>query len=153
MSFEVGVVGRPHGLDGSFYVVSARSELLTEGMQLEGLGAIVAVKGTGEHPIIRVAGIEDREAAEAVRGRDLLVDESLRPPLDDDEYLAADLEGCHVADGAQSLGDVVRLLALPSCEVLELDTGILVPLVSDAIRAIDVEAKKIEVDARFLGAA
>jgi 16S rRNA processing protein RimM len=48
---------------------------------------------------------------------------------------------------------VERLMALPSCEVLELDTGLIVPMVRDAIRSVDIEAKRIEVDAEFLGAA
>ena len=150
---QAGKVGRPHGLDGSFHVVAPRPEVLTEGVELAGLGAIVARKGSDERPIVRVAGVEDRAAAEALRGRELVVDDALRPPLDEDEYLAEDLEGCRVTDGDRSLGEVVRLLGLPSCEALELDSGVLVPMVSDAIRAIDVEGKRIDVDAGFLGAA
>ena len=45
--------------------------------------------------------------------------------------------------------------ALPSCEVLEVDrpdgSELLVPLVRDAIRSIDVEARRIDVDLGFLG--
>jgi 16S rRNA processing protein RimM len=73
--------------------------------------------------------------------------------LGEDEYAAADLEGCAVVDGDRSLGVVTRLMALPSVEALELDTGVLVPLVRDCIRLVDVEAKRIEVDGGFLGAA
>ena len=149
----VGRVGRAHGLDGSFSVASPNPELLIEGMVLEGLGEIVERKGSDHKPLIRVEGIEDRTSAEALSGQELHVDESFRPPLDDDEYLAEDLVGCRVADGDDALGDVVRLLGMPSCEVLELDNGMLVPMVKDAIRQIDVEAKRIDVDAGFLGAA
>jgi ribosomal 30S subunit maturation factor RimM len=46
---------------------------------------------------------------------------------------------------------VQRLLTYPSCELLELDGGTLIPLVQDAIVAIDAEARRIEVDGRFLG--
>ncbi len=49
------------------------------------------------------------------------------------------------------VGTVRRMLAYPSCELLELDDGPLIPLVRDAIRAVDVEARRIEVDAGFLG--
>ena len=150
---QAGKVGRPHGLDGSFHVVAPRPEVLTEGVELAGLGAIVARKGGDERPIVRVAGVEDRAAAEALRGRELVVDDALRPPLDEDEYLAEDLEGCRVTDGDRSLGEVVRLLGLPSCEALELGDGTLVPLVRDCVRSIDVQAKRIDVDGGFLGAA
>ena len=73
--------------------------------------------------------------------------------LDEDEFWAEDLVGCAVADGERSLGVVTALLGLPSCEALELDSGVIVPMVRDAVRSIDVEAKRIDVDAGFLGAA
>ena len=48
-----------------------------------------------------------------------------------------------------------RMSALPSCEVLEVDrpdgSELLVPMVRDAIRSIDVEARRIDVDLGFLG--
>jgi 16S rRNA processing protein RimM len=148
-----GRVGRPHGLDGSFHVSDPRPEVLTLGMELEGLGRIIARKGTAAKPILRLDTASDRTAVEGLRGRELIVDDALAPALGDDEYLAADLEGCKVADGDRPLGSVVRLMVLPSCEALELDSGVIVPMVRDAIRSIDVDAKRIDVDAEFLGAA
>jgi 16S rRNA processing protein RimM len=150
---RAGRVGRPHGLDGSFHVVEPEARLLAEGTELAGLGRIVVRKGTDERPIVRVEAAGDRTAAEGLRGRVLDALSAEAPPLGEDEYAAADLEGCVVTDGAHELGRVQRLLAYPSCELLELDDGSLVPLVRDCIRAVDVEAKRIEVDGRFLGAA
>ena len=48
------------------------------------------------------------------------------------------------------------VLALPSCEVLEVareasGEDLLVPLVSDAVRKVDVARREIESDLRFLG--
>ena len=45
-------------------------------------------------------------------------------------------------DGDRAVGTVRRLLALPSCEVLEVERAggageLLVPLVSDAVREVD----------------
>jgi 16S rRNA processing protein RimM len=44
--------------------------------------------------------------------------------------------------------------ALPSCEVLEVDRAdgseVLIPMVRDAIRSIDIAARRIDVDMRFL---
>jgi 16S rRNA processing protein RimM len=150
---RAGRGGRPHGLDGSFHVVRPVGRLLVAGARLEELGAIVVRKGTDEKPILRVEGVSDRTAAEALRGRELVVLDAPEPELEADEYLAEDLEGCVVSDGERELGRVERLLAYPSCELLELDDGSLVPLVRDCIRSVDVEAKRIEVDGGFLGAA
>ena len=73
----------------------------------------------------------------------------------EDEYWAHDLEGCAVVDGAAAIGFVRRMTALPSCEVLEVDrpdgSELLVPLVRDAIRSIDLGARRIDVDLGFLG--
>ena len=59
--------------------------------------------------------------------------------------------GCAVLAGTREVGTVQRMLTYPSCELLELDGGTLIPLVQDAIVAIDAEARRIEVDGRFLG--
>jgi ribosomal 30S subunit maturation factor RimM len=45
---------------------------------------------------------------------------------------------------------VSELRALPSCEVLEVG-DLLVPMVGDAVIAVDVAARRIVVDAAFLG--
>ena len=68
--------------------------------------------------------------------------------LGEGEWLASDLVGCRVP----GLGGVVaRILDEPSCSVLELDDGTLVPLISDAIERVDLEAREIHVNRDFLG--
>jgi 16S rRNA processing protein RimM len=154
-----GQVGRPHGLDGSFYVAGARAGLLRTGVTVRIGGRdveIVRRAGTDERPIVRLDGVSDRDAAQALRGAELLVPRALAPPLEEDEWWAEDLEGCAVVDGQRALGRVRRLLPLPSCEALEVEPEgggepYLVPLVRDAVRSVDVEARRIDVDAAFLG--
>lgn len=151
-----GRVGRHHGLDGFFHVTRPQAALLAVGTPVtlgEHETEIVARKGSDDKPLIRVALAATKEAVEALRGAELLVAPEHAPPLGEDEFWAEDLEGCAVRDGERALGIVQRMLPLPSCEALELDTGLLVPLVRDAVRSIDVEHKTIDVDAGFLGAA
>ena len=118
-----GVVGRPHGLDGSFHVLSPRRPvLLALGTTVRAAGRdaeVVRLAGTDDRPIVRLAGVDTREAADALRGTELLVPRSVAPPLEDDEWWAEDLVGCRVVDGERALGRVIRLMPLPSCEVLE----------------------------------
>ena len=152
---SAGRVGKPHGLDGSFHVTQPTPQLLTEGIALrvgDAAARITSRKGTPDHPILRLDVASDRTAVEALRGQELLVERSDAPSLDEDEYWAEDLVGCDVIDGDQRLGSVTALLALPSCEVLELDSGVLVPLVRDAVRSVDIETRVIAVDSEFLGA-
>ena len=154
-----GRVGRPHGLDGSFYVTMPKADLLELGAELL-LGdrrlRVVRRAGTDRRPIIRLEGCEDRSGAEALRGSDLAVPPELVPELPEGEWWADELEGCRVHDAGSPVGVVRRLLALPSCEVLEVERDgggeLLVPMVSDAVRHVDIAAREVEVDLRFLGA-
>jgi 16S rRNA processing protein RimM len=151
-----GRVGRPHGLDGSFHVVGADPELLRDRETLLLAGEARTVErraGTEERPILRVAGASSREDAETLRGAELGVPMS-EVALEEGEYWAHELAGCAVVDGELAIGFVRRMSALPSCEVLEVDrpdgSELLVPMVRDAIRSIDVAARRIDVDLGFL---
>jgi 16S rRNA processing protein RimM len=159
-SLEAGRVGRPHGLDGSFYVTGARSRLLTVGTKVTLSGVpyeIVRRAGVEERPIVRLAGVTDRGAVEALRGATLQIPLAEAPALEDGEWWGRELEGCAVFDGAREIGTVNALLELPSCEVLEVarrDGGeLLVPMVKDALRSVDVAARRVEIDLDFLGEA
>jgi 16S rRNA processing protein RimM len=160
---SAGRVGRPHGLDGSFYVLEPRPPLLEGGTTVR-VGAdgpereIVRRAGTDARPIVRLAGCEDRDGAQALRGVELLAPRTSAPALGDDEFWAEDLVGCRVRDGERDLelGVVRRLVGLPSCEVLEVERAggggdLLVPMVRDAIRSVDPQARLVDVDAAFLG--
>ena len=157
---HAGRVGRPHGLDGSFHVTQPQPLLLDAGRTLLVNGReeeIVRRAGTDARPIVRLASCTTRAQAEALRGSDLLVPRDEAPPLEEDEWWPEQLEGCAVHDGEREVGEVRRLLALPSCEVLEVVRSkgaggeLLVPLIRDAVRSVDVDARRIDVDLAFLG--
>jgi 16S rRNA processing protein RimM len=143
-----GRVGRPHGLDGSFHVARASYDLAAaDTVVISGqVRAIERRAGTSERPIIRLEGCSSRDDAEELRGAELLVP----VVLGEDEYWASDLVGCTVVDGDREVGVVARMVALPSCEALEVGE-LLIPMVRDAIRSIDVPARRIDVDMEFLG--
>ena len=93
-------------------------------------------------------------AAGAAAWVGLLAFENAAPALGDEEWYAEDLEGCRVVDGVVAVGRVRRMLALPSCEVLEVERDggddLLVPLVRDAVRSVDVAVGVVDVDLAFL---
>jgi 16S rRNA processing protein RimM len=152
-----GRVGRAHGLDGSFYVTGARPRLLALGADVMIAGRTVAIvrrAGADKRPIVRVHGVEDRTGAEALRGQALTVAAADAPSLGEGEWWAHELEGCVVLDGERRVGTVARMIELPSCEALEVsrETGrpLLVPMVKDAIRSVDVAAGRIDVNLSFV---
>ena len=137
-----GRVGKPHGRDGSFYVDGAAHEL-ARGTHVVLGGEVHTVDrraGSSRRPLVRLAGIGDPRG---LRGELLLVEQELEPG----EWLAADLAGCEIP----GRGRVHRVLDGPSCSVLELDDGTLVPFVSDAIVRVDPDARRIEIRTEFIG--
>ena len=137
-----GRVGKPHGLGGSFYVDAAR-HALPEGVTVT-IGSrtysLDRRAGTDDRPLIRLAGVSD---AGPLRGELLLVEDQLA----EDEWLASDLVGCAVP----GLGTVTQVVDAPTCSVLELEDGTLIPFVSDAVERVDLEAREIVVRPGFLG--
>ncbi|MFZ0387774.1 MAG: ribosome maturation factor RimM [Solirubrobacteraceae bacterium] len=173
---RAGTVGRAHGLDGSFHVgrieqpVMAVVQVGSEVQVAGSLRRVTRLAGHSARPIVRLEGCDRREDAEALNGTELMVARADIAELEPDEWWAVDLEGCAVYDGERPVGVVSALLALPSCEVLEVerrsgdDTGataddggaataqpLLVPLVRDAVRSVDIDRRVIDVDLRFLG--
>jgi 16S rRNA processing protein RimM len=103
--------------------------------------------GTDQRPLVRVAGVSDRDAAAQLVGEPLLA-EVADAPLGSDEWLADDLIGCEVT----GVGTVRRVVEAPSCDLLEVGEGpVLIPFISDAVKDIDLDARRIEVDRAFLG--
>jgi 16S rRNA processing protein RimM len=139
-------VGRPHGLDGSFYV-----DAPVEAGETVRIGdeefTVAERKGTGAKPIIRLAGIDSRDAADALRGKTLdPSNEQGATSNEADEWPIEDLLGCTV----EGVGKVTGVLQGLSCDLLEVGDE-LIPLVTDAVTRIDVENKVIEVNREFLG--
>jgi ribosomal 30S subunit maturation factor RimM len=122
-----GRVGKPHGRDGSFYVEGA-THPLPAGTPIslsKHPHTVTRRAGTDERPLIQLSGVDDPGA---LRGELLLVEER----LGEDEWLASDLLDCSVPGH----GRVLRVLDGPSCSVLELSDGLLVPFVTDAIESV-----------------
>jgi 16S rRNA processing protein RimM len=154
-------VGRPHGNDGAFAVSepTTRLELLDAGRSVLVGGRAMKVswrRGTATRPLLKLEGADGRTAAEALRGEEIKVSREEVGALPEGEYLIDDLVGCEVVDGSRAIGTVREVLLLPAADVLEIarDEGgpLLVPLVADAVRSVDVAGGRIDVDTGFVSA-
>jgi 16S rRNA processing protein RimM len=145
----IGRVGRPHGLDGSFFVEgpSDRADAFVKGatVYIDGAPAkIVASKrGAQNRPVIR---LEQR----VERGATLAVPRDSLPALEPDAYYAFQLVGLEVEEeGGRLLGRVREVLDYPANDVLELDSGVSLPLVEACVRKVDLEGGRIVIAAGF----
>jgi 16S rRNA processing protein RimM len=146
---QVGRVGRPHGLDGSFVVEDA-----SEDPERFAAGARVYV---GDRP----AKIEESKRAggrlivrldsEAERGKPLQVPRATLPAPGKDEYYVFQLVGLEVEEeeGGRCLGRVQDVAPGVANDVLELDTGISLPLVEDCVLSVDLGRGRILVAQGF----
>ncbi|HSC50741.1 MAG TPA: ribosome maturation factor RimM [Gaiellaceae bacterium] len=147
---KIGRVGKPHGLDGSFFVehASEDEQWFARGVKLRVDGEpaeVVGSKRSRGRPVIRL----DREAP---RGAELAVPRAELPPLGDDEYYEFQLVGLEaVEDGGRQLGRVVALHPGPANDALELEGGLLLPLVGACVLQVDLEAGRILVARGFAG--
>jgi 16S rRNA processing protein RimM len=146
----VGRVGKPHGLDGSFFVEGASEdeERFARGAKLRVDGepaTVVASKRSRGRPVIRL----DREAP---RGAELAVPREQLPPPGEDEFYEFQLVGLEaVEDGGRELGRVVAVHPGPANDALELDGGLLLPLVGACVLQVDLEQGRILVAQGFAG--
>jgi 16S rRNA processing protein RimM len=146
----VGRVGKSHGLDGSFVVedASEESQRFQVGAELivEGAPAKIVGRRTARgRPVIRL----DRRVA---RGATLELPRAALEPTDEGEYYVFQLVGLEVAeDGGELLGLVVDVTPGVANDVLELDTGLSLPMVEDCILRIDLDDRRIVVAPGFSG--
>jgi 16S rRNA processing protein RimM len=145
---SVGRVGRPHGLDGSFVVEQASEDegRFAPGARLLADGEAVTVaesKRAGGRIVIRL----DRDVE---RGAVLAVPLVELPDTAEGEFYVFQLTGLTVEEeGGRALGRVQDVAPGVANDVLELDTGLALPLVEDCVLSVDLERGLIVVAPGF----
>jgi 16S rRNA processing protein RimM len=148
---EIGFVAKAHGIRGEIVVGlhDPASTALAQAREIFLAGTAYAVVGVrhGNHgPLVALAGVADRTAAEALKGRPVEVARDLVAGPDD--ILYDDLVGFTVElpDGT-SWGTVVAL-ELGAQDRLVIQDGQverLLPIVDDLIQEIDADGERIVV--------
>jgi 16S rRNA processing protein RimM len=145
---SIGRVGKPHGLDGSFYVEqpSTDERWWKPGASFLAGGEPAKVVGSRRaqgRPVIRL----DRSVA---RGSPIEIERDQLPPTAEDEYYAFQLQGLEVVEeNGRALGTVADVIPGVANDVLELSTGVLLPMIEDCVRTVDLDAARIVVAEGF----
>ena len=147
----VGRVGKPHGLAGAFFVEEASedadrfavgAELFVAGEQAR----VIESKHARGRPVIRL----DRRVE---RGAALEVPTEALGPVAEDQYYVFQLVGLEVVEeGGRLLGSVTDVAPGIANDVLELDSGVSLPMVEECIRHVDLGAGRILVAAGYADA-
>ncbi|GAA4619453.1 ribosome maturation factor RimM [Saccharopolyspora hordei] len=163
-TLAVGRVVRPHGVRGELVV-----EVLTDspelrfapgsvlGTQLRGKdrGQELTVAAARPHAgrlLLRVEGVDSRDAAEELRGVLLTVTtDALEPTEDPDEFHDHELIGLRAVQvSGDEVGEVRDVVHTPAGELLAVRTAegreVLVPFVADIVPEVDVSAGTLVID-------
>ena len=139
----VGRVGKSHGLEGAFVVEDASDEpdRFAVGAELLAGGEaarVVESKRAGGRTVIRL----DRHVE---RGTPLEIPRAALDPTGEHEYYVFQLIELEVVEeGGRELGRVAAVVQpYEANDVLELDTGLALPMVEDCIREVDLERGRI----------
>ncbi len=141
-------MGKPHGLDGSFVVEqpSEDPERFAPGSVLWAGSEEVRVeerKRSGGRLVIRLNRNVPRGTRLEIRRAEL-------PKPDDGSYYVFQLVGLEVEEeGGRRLGVVADVVPGPANDALELDTGLLLPLVEACVREVDLGTRRILVAQGF----
>jgi 16S rRNA processing protein RimM len=147
----IGVVSTAHGLRGDVKVKS----YLAEAETLKSLARVVTGDGqelalakvhiAGASVRVHFTGIDDRTAAEALRGQPLFIDRVALPAPDGADYYHADLLGCRVVDeNGNALGTVTALYDFGAGDIVEFGAH-MVPFTEEFVPVVDLETRQLTV--------
>jgi len=164
MELVVGRVARAHGITGEL-VVDVRTDdpeaRFVRGNTLRARGSrggpertytVESVRAHGGRLLVRLAGVGDRDAADALRGTLFLVDSAELPPITEpDEFYDHQLEGLRVRTVAGAdVGTVAEVLHTAGGELLSVKTPegaeVLVPFVAAMVPSVSLADGLIEID-------
>jgi 16S rRNA processing protein RimM len=144
----VGRVGRPHGLAGAFVVENASEDpaRFAEGARVWVGGeaaTVVERKRAGNRLVVRVDRSSPRGAVIAVPAAEL-------PEAEEGAFYVFELVGLPVEEeGGRDLGRVRNVAPGVANDVLELDSGLALPMVEECVKSVDRRAGRIIVSPGF----
>jgi 16S rRNA processing protein RimM len=155
---ELGVVGAPFGIRGwvKLHSYTDPPERLLEHRTLRlRLGGtwrayrVEATGGSGGALTVKLAGVADRTAADALKGAEVGVLRSELPPPAARDFYRADLLGCEVVNlSGDRLGVVAHFVEIPAHALMVVrgEQEYWVPAVPQYLRHVDLEARRVVVD-------
>lgn len=164
MDLVVGRVIKAHGVTGEM-AVEVRTDdpdgRFAPGAALRGRPGrggterdfvIESVRAHGDRLLVRLEGVDDRNAADALRGTLFLVDSGTLPPIDDpDEFYDHQLEGMTVTTTeGRIVGTVAEVLHTAAGELLAVRDAdgaeVLVPFVSAIVMSVSLADQAVVID-------
>ena len=154
-TIKLGLITAPQGIKGEFRVLPYTDEP-TRFEEIEAVlldGQKRRIENVWYRPnmvILKLEGIDDRNAAEALRNKELLLDRKDLWKQPEDTFFIDDLVGCLVIDQAKGpVGVLQKVHSRPAQDLFEIEkpdgTTFLMPAVKEFIKGVDLEQKVITI--------
>jgi len=111
--------------------------------------AVVESKVHGQTLLAHLAGVDDRNGAEALSGHEIAVARAELPPVEDNEYYWRDLIGFLVVNRAgETLGRLEGFLETGAQDVMQVkgEKDCLIPFTAPIVEAVELDARRVVVD-------
>ena len=161
---QIGEIVRPQGIRGE-----VKLRAMTEDMTRYARLKTVFLKKNGQYipygvkkgrsydgfAFLQLEGVDDRDAAEALRGVEIYIDRAHAIKLGEDENFVCELIGLEAIDeNGEKIGKLHDVLKPNSvCDVYVFDTArgeLMIPALKRVVRKVDVEAGKMILDSQAL---
>ncbi|MBN08332.1 MAG: 16S rRNA processing protein RimM [Rhodospirillaceae bacterium] len=153
----LGIVAGPQGLQGAVRIRSytaCSEDIASYGRLSDVTGerefSIRILRSTKKGLVAELSGVDDRMAAEKIKGLELYVSRDALPEPNEEEFYYSDLIGLDVEDeGGKMIGQVTMMDNYGAGEVMEvtLSSGeaLLLPFTRKVVPVVDVAAGKIQI--------
>ena len=155
----LGRIAGAHGIRGEVKITSftaAPEDIAAHGPLTDGKGRHLTIEALrplkGMSVSARIAGVRDRNAAEALKGAELFIERAKLPETDEDEWYYADLIGLEaLTPEGERIGEIVAVQNFGAGDLLEIRGGgsgrtVLVPFTQAAVPLVDVKGGRVIVD-------
>jgi len=152
----LGQILGAHGLAGEVQLrtfTGNPDDIASYGPLLDESGArsfeILKLRPAKKGPVVRIKGVDDREAAEALKGVELYVERERLPEPDAQEWYYADLIGLAVEDAeGKRLGTVIAVQNFGAEDLLEIKPGsggptLLMPFRRSTVPEVDLDGGRL----------
>ena len=153
----LGRLGSPHGVSGHIKLTSFSGEsdhlLSLRDATLKGNGRtlrlrIESMREAGAHLLVKFAGYDSPEDVTALAGLELWAPRGSAAPLEEGQYYYADLSGCRLVAGTETVGTVITVCEGGGGDMLEIGrpdgSTAFVPFRKEFIGTVDIGARQIE---------
>ena len=155
--FEIGVITKPQGIRGEMRVYPTTEDplrftlLVDDEVNIEGTPyKLTSARMQKSVVVIKLCGINDRNAAEAMAGKKILIPAEKALPLEKDEYFVRDLTGlCAETEDGEILGVLSEVLHTNANDVYVIKPArgesFMIPAIKDVVRNVSLTDGKITV--------